>query len=89
MLTPPPYWPHYDPELYPPEEYPEFFYFDDEGTPLGFRDEEEVEEFLDEIPLARLLPQTGMLWWPVPVLAGIGLLLLTVGMARRKREDDR
>ena len=25
------------------------------------------------------LPQTGQLWWPVPVLAGAGLVLVVVG----------
>lgn len=43
-------------------------------------DEEEEEEEKDE-----KLPQTGQLWWPVPVLAGVGLLLIGVGAYRRKR----
>ncbi len=30
------------------------------------------------------LPQTGQLWWPVPVLAGFGLLLIGIGVYRRK-----
>lgn len=31
------------------------------------------------------LPQTGMLWWPVPVLLGCGLICLIVGLIRRKK----
>ena len=27
------------------------------------------------------LPQTGQLMWPIPVLAGIGVLLIAVGIA--------
>lgn len=36
------------------------------------------------------LPKTGMLWWPVPVLASAGLLLLLLGlvMERRRRNGD-
>ena len=37
------------------------------------------------------LPQTGALWWPVPVLAGSGMLLFTLGWVRaqkRGREDE-
>ncbi len=31
-----------------------------------------------------VLPQTGQLWWPVPVLAFVGLLFLVIGFVRRK-----
>lgn len=35
------------------------------------------------------IPQTGLLWWPVPVLAIIGVVLIAVGcISRRKRHDD-
>lgn len=30
------------------------------------------------------LPQTGQLWWPVPVLLALGLLCLVVGLVRRR-----
>lgn len=33
------------------------------------------------------LPQTGQLWWPVPVLLAGGLMLVIIGLVRR-REDD-
>lgn len=36
-----------------------------------------------------LLPQTGQLWWPVPILAFAGIAAFTVGWARRRaRESD-
>lgn len=33
------------------------------------------------------LPQTGQLWWPVPVLLSVGLLLVLIGVLRRRRDD--
>ena len=30
------------------------------------------------------LPDTGLLWWPVPVLTALGLLCLVVGLLRRR-----
>ena len=30
------------------------------------------------------LPQTGQLWWPVWILAGAGVVLLVIGLIRRK-----
>lgn len=32
------------------------------------------------------LPQTGVLWWPVPLLAGAGMLLFGLGWLRRRNE---
>ena len=34
------------------------------------------------------LPQTGMLWWPVPVLAGAGMLFFTVGWIKRQKSEN-
>ena len=38
------------------------------------------------------LPQTGQLWWPVPVLFVVGVILILLGVLRRrsgkKHEDD-
>ena len=34
------------------------------------------------------LPQTGMLWWPVPALACGGLLLIVAGLVVRRRQGD-
>lgn len=33
------------------------------------------------------LPQTGMLWWPVPLLAGAGMLLFFAGWMRRRSHE--
>ena len=49
------------------------------GEPL-----EELPE--DPVPLA-MIPQTGMLWWPVPVLAFLGFVFLYAGSAIRRREN--
>lgn len=35
-----------------------------------------------------VLPQTGLLWWPVPVLLAAGLLLVLMGVMRRKGNRD-
>lgn len=34
------------------------------------------------------LPQTGQLWWPVPVLAVIGMVLVLLGFRVKRREDE-
>lgn len=34
------------------------------------------------------LPQTGQLWWPVPILSVLGLLLLVYGIDRRRKERE-
>lgn len=34
------------------------------------------------------LPQTGMLWWPIPVLAAVGLLFVIIGISRRRRSKS-
>ena len=36
----------------------------------------------------KQIPQTGQLWWPVSVMAFAGLLLICLGLLRRKRRDD-
>lgn len=44
---------------------------------------------LTNTPEQQKLPQTGLLWWPVPVLAAAGLLLLIFGMLlKRKNNHD-
>lgn len=41
-----------------------------------------------DVPLG-FLPQTGQLWWPVPILAALGLILFAAGWAReRSGEED-
>ena len=39
-------------------------------------------------PSKEGLPRTGQLWWPVPVLAMAGLILLIVGLRRRRKSDE-
>lgn len=56
----------------------------DDETPLGDLEIDEVEE--PEVPLAGL-PATGTLWWLVPILAGIGILLFLTGLYRSKRNS--
>lgn len=34
------------------------------------------------------LPQTGLLWWPVPLLAGGGMALFLIGWLRRRRDEE-
>ena len=33
------------------------------------------------------LPQTGQVWWPVPLLALVGLTFVVIGVTRKKRDD--
>ena len=39
-------------------------------------------------PGGEKLPQTGQLWWPVPVLLALGLLCLAIGVFRRTSGSD-
>lgn len=41
-----------------------------------------------DTPKKPTLPQTGQLWWPVPVLAASGLLLIAAGLLRRRGDAD-
>lgn len=34
------------------------------------------------------LPQTGMLWWPVPILAGLGIALFLGGWLKRRKDNE-
>ncbi len=47
--------------------------------------EREPEPTQTQPPDEEKLPQTGMLWWPVPVLACAGLVFLGVGVALKRR----
>lgn len=38
----------------------------------------------EEEPPKERLPQTGQLWWPVPVLFGLGIVLFGFGLVRRR-----
>ena len=41
-----------------------------------------------ETPPGEILPQTGQLWWPIPVLLCAGLLFIVLGLYTGKRNDD-
>lgn len=48
----------------------------------------EVAEFTNEYKAPEdKLPQTGLLWWPVPVLLCTGLALVTLGVVYRRRKE--
>jgi hypothetical protein len=34
------------------------------------------------------LPQTGQLWWPIPLLTSVGLVFIIIGLARRRTITD-
>ena len=34
------------------------------------------------------LPQTGVLWWPVPAMLCLGMIFLAVGSAKKKKEEQ-
>ncbi|MBQ0037618.1 MAG: Cna B-type domain-containing protein [Clostridiales bacterium] len=44
-----------------------------------------IEFTNDYNPPGTRVPQTGMLWWPVPVMLCLGIACITVGVARRRR----
>lgn len=73
------------PETEPPEtepeppDFPEFEDIPDEPPPQEPPDVPEAVEPPDEI-----IPQTGMLWWPVPVFLIGGMFLIVVGMILRR-----
>ena len=81
-----------DPPKDPPENPPEI---PDEPPPGGNKEyppgdpgDPGVELPEEEVPLATL-PQTGLLQWPIPVMAAAGLLLLGTGMlVERKRRTN-
>lgn len=52
---------------------------DDPNTPTGSNDLKD--------PNGPKLPQTGMLWWPVPAMAALGLLFLAAGILYRRKES--
>lgn len=39
-------------------------------------------------PTTSKLPQTGQLWWPVPVLIAVGMLFVVIGLMRRRGTID-
>lgn len=70
--TPPPIdIPPDEPPLSPPPDFPP--------------EEPELEDILDEEPPLALLPATGLLQWPIPVMAMAGLLLIAMGLLSEQK----
>ena len=59
----------------------------DDNYDIYARPKPEIEPHAPESPDGGL-PQTGQLWWPVPVLVSAGLLLIAVGYLLRRHSDD-
>ena len=72
----------YDPQMPPPPDVPP----EDPEDPVSPGNPDNPVS--PENPKNPVLPQTGQLWWPVPVILADGLLLVVVGMIRRKGEHD-
>lgn len=56
----------------------------DEDTEEVIQYEEHEETSQEE----DVLPQTGQLWWPVPLLAAIGMILFLSGWLMRRKDDN-
>lgn len=68
---------------------PEITTIVDQNVPGGGQKTPETAEIPEqEVPLARL-PQTGQLWWPVPLFLGGGCLLILAAVVCRKRGSSR
>lgn len=48
---------------------------------------EEVEEEIDKEKPIEQLPQTGMLWWPVPVMLILGIIILIIVFLKSKEKE--
>lgn len=58
----------------------------EEPPPPEEPDDPKPDKPEDSNPEEPRLPQTGMLWWPVPVLIALGLSLILAGLFCRRRE---
>jgi LPXTG-motif cell wall-anchored protein len=43
----------------------------------------------ENVPLADKLPQTGQLWWPIPMLLAFGMLFILTGILRRRNMNEK
>ncbi len=62
---------------------------DEPGTP-GVPDLPEVLGAIRDLPAvlgARRLPQTGLLWWPVPILLILGMIFIIKGIRKNAKND--
>lgn len=58
----------------------------DDGTPDGSSDDDYILIPPVEVPLASL-PQTGQLWWPVPLLVVAGLAMFLLGWVKQQKSQ--
>ena len=57
----------------------------DDPVPGGPTEPDPGEHIPDgPVPEGPALPQTGQLWWPAPLLIAVGLLLIVMGLLRRR-----
>ena len=62
----------------------------DDNTSSEIEDTEDTEDSNttnDDSNNTNKLPQTGQLWWPVVIFAVLGILLITVGIIKEKRQS--
>ena len=86
--------PYYPGRPITPEEYEKLYGPTPEGAPDRPITPEEYEKLYGEIPGGGIevpekgdtLPQTGILWWPVQLLALAGITIFGIGLASNKKE---
>lgn len=44
-----------------------------------------LNTYVQQVPGQQVIPQTGLLWWPVPLMAVLGATLLVIGVALRRK----
>jgi len=76
------------PETFIPDDEPPLAYWESPDLPDDDLPEELVDIPGNPVPLDHRLPQTGMLWWPVPLLSMFGLTLIAIGLILRRREAE-
>lgn len=59
-----------------------------EGTAFVVTNTIDANAPVDTPPGPEKLPQTGQLWWPVPVLITVGLVFIIAGVLRRREMSD-
>ena len=59
----------------------------DQEVPLAEAPENPEIEINEELPPLARLPQTGLLWWPVPLMALAGAVFIVFGAGDRRRNS--
>ena len=75
------------------DEAAEEYVYDTDAEPkmslLSVVEDEPEEEVEEEVPVYTMLPQTGQLNWPVPILAIAGTVLFSVGYNVRRGDPEK